>query len=882
MRICTLLTLVMISGCAAGPRADFGKGEPAPEDLLVQAVVGPNGDGTYVVPTTQLISPAGTTIEFPGRPVDVALSPDETLLAVKSRQDIMVMDVPTQRIKQTLKYPKGGSSFTGIEWSGDGQTIWVTSAERFLHSARIGASGQWEWVDQIELPGPSGSDGSVPGGIALDEARGVAYVTLSRNNTIGVVDLAQKKLVDQIAVGIAPFDVVRTGDFLYVTNWAGAPPTDESTPTALSSGSSIRVDETGIANSGTVSVLQIGVPLEQTKSSVKHVEVGLHPSNMALDTDGVRLFVANANSDSISVMSTGPLEVVATWVAKPSPELPFGSAPNALALSPDGGTLYAALGGNNCIAVIPTGTGKVSGLIPTGWYPGAIAVTKEGLLCVGNTKGAGSRFEQPVDTRETRAKRVGTSEGFPWNSHDHLGSVSFITPPDKQGLKEYTLQTAKNMRLPLMEHVLGELEADCADKVTVAIPSSPCEVSPIKHVFYIIKENRTYDQVLGDLPQGNGDASLCHFPREVTPNQHALAEEFVLLDNFYCNGILSADGHQWVAEGYVTDYIERSFGGFSRSYPYDGDDAMAYASSGFIWDHVLRAGLTFRNYGEMVQATITPESATWTDLYNEYLNNTRTISVRASTHIKPMEPYICPTFIGFPAKVPDVYRAQEFLKEFREFEKNGNLPNFIIMLLPNDHTVGTRENYPTPRAAVADNDLALGQIIDAVSHSKFWPETAFFVVQDDPQNGVDHVDGHRTVAYCVSPYTRRGIVDSTHYNQTSMLRTMELILGLQPMNQLDMAANPMFDCFQNTPDLTPFTVKPNQIPLDELNPPVKATRGLQRRLAQRSMEMPLDDIDRADEGLFNRVIWHSVKGYDTPYPKLQHREMVGADDEEEE
>lgn len=321
-------------------------------------------------------------------------------------------------------------------------------------------------------------------------------------------------------------------------------------------------------------------------------------------------------------------------------------------------------------------------------------------------------------------------------------------------------------------------------------------------------------------------------------------------------------------EGYVTDYLEKSFGGFTRSYPYDGDDALAYASSGFIWDHVLRAGLTFRNYGEMVQAVIEPADATWQDIYNDYLNGTRKVSISARTFVRGLEPYICPAFVGFPGKVQDVYRAEEFLKEFRACEEAGEWHNFVIMLLPNDHTVGTRPNYPTPRATVADNDLALGRIVEAVSHSRFWPETAIFVVEDDPQAGLDHVDGHRTVALCVSPYTRRGYVDSAHYNQTSILRTIELIFGLAPLNQLTLAANPMTECFTEEVDTTPYVCRPNQMPLDEMNPQVSEVRGKQRYYAKKSLELPLDDIDKADEDTLNRILWHSVKGYNVSYPKL--------------
>jgi phospholipase C len=368
------------------------------------------------------------------------------------------------------------------------------------------------------------------------------------------------------------------------------------------------------------------------------------------------------------------------------------------------------------------------------------------------------------------------------------------------------------------------------------------------------------------MPQGDGDPALVHFGRDVTPNHHALAEQFVLLDNFYCSGVLSADGHQWATEAFATDYLEKSFGGFNRSYPYNGTDPMAYASSGFIWDKVLKKGLSFRDYGEFVQARITPRGASWKDVWKDFNEKTGQIQIRAESQVATLRPFLCPTFIGFPSTVPDAYRASEFIKELEGFSAKGTLPNFMIMLLPNDHTSGTRPNMPTPRAMVADNDLALGRIVEAVSKSRFWPETAIFVTEDDPQAGLDHVDGHRTVGLVVSPYTRRGALVHTNYNQTGMLRTIELILGLTHMNQFDRGAEAMTDCFQDKPDLRPYTAVPNNIPLDEMNPPLRALSPKARYWAQKSLELDLDDVDRADEGTFNRILWHSVKGYDAPYP----------------
>lgn len=831
-----------------------------PNAFLEQAVVGPQGDGTYVVPTTQVLNPAGTTIEFPGRPLGLAVHPDQRLLAIKNRGDVVFFDALDCLIVQTLAMPKGGSAYCGIAWSADGNQVWTTAAEAAIHCAAKGDDGAFAWVKTIELPGPEGKGSSAPGGFALDETKGLIYVALSRNNSIGVVDVASGKVSAEIPVGIAPYDVLLHGARAYVSNWGGRRPTPDDI-TGPTSGSRAVVTPAGIASTGTVSVIDLA-----SRKVTQEIAVDLHPCGMAFSPDGSRLYVANANSDTICVIDTARDVVMERWLARPSRELPFGSAPNALALSGDGLSLYVALGGNNCIAVMDTRNGAVRGLIPAGWYPGAVQFAQHGaVLCVANTKGVGSRH---VEANASRKEGMYGKDWHGFNSHDHMGSVTVVETPDLRTLDAYTHQAAVAMRLP---HMLRDTEKAAGNERLVPVPERPGDVSPIKYVMYIIKENRTYDQVFGDLPQGNGEPSLCQFGREVTPNHHALAEEFVLLDNFYCNGVLSADGHQWTDEGYVTDYIEKAFGGFPRSYPYDGDDALAYASSGFIWDHVLAAGLTFRNYGEMVKAQITPGDATWADIYQDYRNETNTVKITAVTEVNGLVDYLCPTFVGFPGKVQDVYRAREFLKEFRACEEKGEWYNFVIMLLPNDHTVGTREGYPTPRATVADNDLALGQIVEAVSKSPFWPETAIFVVEDDPQAGLDHVDGHRTIALCISPYTRRGEVVSTHYNQSSMLRTMELIMGLPPMNQLDMAANPMFECFTDTPDTTPYTCLPNQIPLDEMNPKLAGLKGKQLHYAQKSMEMPLDDIDQADEGLFNRIIWHSVKGYDVPYPKLARR-----------
>jgi YVTN family beta-propeller protein len=847
------LSLICLPGCGVNNKEWNLNNlfEKSKDKFKDNSVVGAQEDSTRIVATSQIIDPAGETISFPGRPVDLALNNSGNILAVKNNTSIVFMNAEKHTVMQTLKLPAGGHSFNGITWSSDDQKVWTTDSRGYLRSAKL-IDGSYAWDDAILLPGPNPDDksGPYPGGLTIDNQKGYAYVALSRNNTLGIVNLKTKQLESQISVGIAPYTVLMHENIAYVSNWGGRQPVNGD-KTGPSGGSNVVVDpKTGIASSGTVSVLDLS-----TKKVIKEIAVHLHPSGMSYSPDKTKLYVANANSDLISVIDTRTNSVIKDLSSKPMAELPFGSAPNSVVASPDGKTLFAANGGNNHIAVIELSSGKVKGLIPSGWYPGSVLLSRDGSkLFVANIKGNGSP--------QTGLREKGI------NSHDHSGSVSFITVPDSENLREYTIRAATTMRLP---KITQSLRLERVNERIVPVPTRPGEKSVFKHVLYIIKENRTYDQVFGDLPQGKGDSSLTQFGRKVTPNHHALAENFVLLDNTYCNGVLSADGHQWANEGYVTDYLEKSFGGFVRSYPYEGDDALAFASSGFIWDKVLEAGLTFRNYGEFVTAKVEPSNASWTQLYNDYKNGTRNVKIKATSKLHTLEPYLCPTFVGFPSSIPDVYRAGEFLKEFREYEKENSLPNFMIMLLPNDHTTGTREGYPTPRAQVADNDLALGQIVEAVSNSKFWKETAIFVIEDDPQAGLDHIDGRRTVALCISPYTKRGAVVNTHYNQNSILRTIELILGLPPMSQFDMIANPMTDCFTSKPDFRPYKPLPNQIPLDEMNPKLSALSGKKKFWAQKSMEMSLDELDKANEDTLNLILWHSVKGYNTPYPKLARK-----------
>jgi hypothetical protein len=329
--------------------------------------------------------------------------------------------------------------------------------------------------------------------------------------------------------------------------------------------------------------------------------------------------------------------------------------------------------------------------------------------------------------------------------------------------------------------------------------------------------------------------------------------------------VLSADGHSWTDAAYVTDYLEKSFGGFARSYPYEGSDPLAFPTTGFLWDNALAYKKTFRNFGEFVKSTYEPKSAKWADVYADYVNDTNNVKITATPNLRSLDKYSHPNYPGFPLTTPDVYRARLFTNELAQWDKAGTMPNLTYVFLPCNHTNGTSPNMPTPRAMVADNDLALGRLVEAVSKSKFWPKTCIFVVEDDPQAGFDHVDGHRTVALVLSPYTRRKFVDSTCYNQTGMVKTIELILGVPPMNQMDLSATAMRGCFADKPDLTTYTHAPAKIDLNEMNKPLKDLKGKALFHAEKSLQLDFDEEDKADEDTLNRILWHAMRG-DTPYP----------------
>ena len=635
------------------------------------------------------------------------------------------------------------------------------------------------------------------------------------------------------AAGKRPYDAIlsRNGTLLYVSDWAGR--------------------------------MVLALDPKELRVVAK-IPVGEHPNQIVLHPKDDRLFVACASSNCVSVIDTKRGIVTETIYTPLFPKSPEGSTPDALVVSPDGKTLFVANADNNCVAVIDIeepNKSAVKGFIPTGWYPTSVAITPDGKnLLIGVGKGLATTGN-PIPADPSKIKRTrGETESrriinWPFIGQTLEGAVSVVPVPDEQKLKEYTAQVYRNC--PYSD---AQLTA-APHPVKTAIPTKVGDPSPIKYVIYIIKENRTYDQVFGDFaagpnPKGKGDPKLCMFPRKVTPNHHKLAEEFVLLDNLYCNGQVSRDGHPWSTAAYGTDYINRDWHltySARKGVPDTEEGDLARPPSGYIWDACKRAGLSYRSYGEYGSRV--------SDGMGGY---------KMEGRVPGLVGKMCPEY-GIPKvagqKNRDTDNAEVFIKELKQFEKDGTMPRFIVMSLGENHTTGTTPGTFTPQACVASNDLALGRIVEAVSNSKFWKETAIFVIEDDAQNGPDHVDASRTVGFVISPYTKRKHVDSTQYATVSLIRTMELILGLPPLSQYDAAARPMFNSFTDKADLTAYKHTPAEIDLGAKND--KLAYG-----ADRSSKMDFSEYDKIDDFELNEILWFAVMGKDAAQPPAVRRAIA--------
>jgi DNA-binding beta-propeller fold protein YncE len=869
---------VVLASCVVGP---------ARGDDLVERV-GTSPDGRSVTPVNQVVTPAGRQVPLPGlRPQAIALSPDGRLLVTAGKtNEIVVVDPATGDVLARVKPPadavtappadvesarnlapdtKAIESFTGLVFSPDGTRLFMSNVHGSIKVFAV-RDGSLHASHSIRLPedGAPGRKAEIPAGLALTPDGRLLYVCGNLSNRLLEIDTATGEVRRTFDVGVAPYDVVLVGDRAFISNWGGRRPGPGDVTGPAGKGTTVRVDpRTHVASEGSVSIVNL------RDATVRETVTGRHASALAVSPDHRHVVCANAASDTLSILDASTGDLVDTVWTKRTPADLFGASPDALAFDPDGSRLYVCNASQNAVAVIAwdpdeKGDTRLLGLIPVGWYPGAIAFdASRRQLAVANIKGL-----------PTEPKRHGKGEGF--NSHHYHGSLSLVPLPDEPSLAALSEIAARNMRAAAVVDAFLPPRDGVAAR---AIPERIGEPSLIEHVVYVIKENRTYDQVLGDLPQGNGDADLCIFGAEITPNQHALASEFVLLDNAYCCGILSADGHNWSTSAVATDYLEKSFAGFPRSYP-DGMgpgeiDALAYSPAGFIWDSAAARGRTIRNYGEFMMPKVRWKDATRAGT-PDYLACYRAwqagpdrgdVEFACEPAIESVRGFSARDTVGWDMRVPDQFRADVVIRELADYEKQGRYPNLVIICLPNDHTSGTARGSPTPASCMADNDLAFGRIVEALSKSRFWPKMAIFAIEDDPQAGWDHVSGYRTTCYVASPYAKRGATVSTQYNTTSILRTIGQILGLPPMNQFDASATPMADCFTDEADLRPFTARPATVPLDQMNPAPQAILDpVLRAAAIASAAMNFEEIDRAPEDALNRVLWGAMKGSQTPYP----------------
>jgi YVTN family beta-propeller protein len=774
--------------------------------------------------------------------VDMAFDAEKKSLAVLNSSSVMLMDgstgVPVDEVKSRT------TSYAGIAFRPGGRELWASETTRrgpdSMLVCRRSATGRIEGHDRLEFPGHP-----VPAGIAFSGDGKTAYVALSRNNSLAIIDAETKKLVREVPVGLAPFAVAvhpKTGS-VFVINRAGARPSQPQS-LAPSSGTQVPTDpQTGSVLEGTVTVL------DPETLTAREVKVGRAPAALALSPDAKTLMVANGHSDSLSAIDTSTLAI--TTVSVPtSPAGLLGSQPVALAFSGNGKRLYVGCAGDNSIAVLE-GSGrswKTAGALPVGWFPSALAVDAQGDLRVLNIKGIGNT-----------ARAAGS-----FNSRAYEGSLSKIPAPAGPQLAAGTREVRASNN-PRFEPAGGVANLDALG---------------IKHVFLIVKENRTYDQVFGDLDKGNRDPKLVMYGREITPNHHALAEQFVLLDNFYATGAISFEGHQWLMQGFVSDYVERALMSAPRGYAWNMSDALTVSPAGFFWQNARRP-LDVRIYGTLALPALwdaktqnavdinEDDLLSWTAYWEMYKKRSWTGSVGSRAAVPALDPLLVKYYPVNSMRVPDQIRAEVFLEELAKFEKQGRAPDLLIVGMTSDHTMGTNPGAPTPAAMVADNDLALGRMVEGVTKSRFWPESLILVVEDDAQDGLDHVDGHRTVALAIGPNIRRGHLDSSFYTQLSMVRTIQDIFRIPPRTRFLSTSRAMNAAFTADKDVRPYRAITPSIALDTMNPPLKALRGKQLLAARQSSRMNWDEVDDVPSAELNRILWWDRKGYDTPYPRVR-------------
>ncbi|MDX2149351.1 MAG: bifunctional YncE family protein/alkaline phosphatase family protein [Bryobacteraceae bacterium] len=828
----------------------------APAILLAQTAGRPVRSVTDpgVVTTRQAITPAGIPAIFNGRVHGVAFGAPASRLWVLNGRRLVHFDFKENRVLSTHELG-GNPGLQGVVFDPVRQRPLVSGSvkvgEDWVTKVRLVTVGQDELVELAAELGKHLAGAPAVARKPRGDGRRIAAIPLLYDNKLAILNAESGELLSTVPTSIAPFGVAlnENGTEAFVTNWGGRlpQPKDLSAPMGFEkTADRMVVDARGVAASGTVTRFDL-----ISGKAVAEIAVDLAPTGIVWDEARARVYVANNNADSVSVIDTKTNRLLYTWPIQPFSEKAPGVAPTALALSADGTTLYVACGGINAVAVLSTArAGAIDGLIPTAWYPNALSLSPDGRqLAVASLLGAGSGW------REEPSRR---------HALEYRGAVHVVEIPDKPQLASYTTAVAENNRLsigPAKPAARPNLRAE-----PVAIPARSGEPSLIEHVVYIIKENRTYDQVFGDLPQGNGDPSLVMFGEDVTPNHRRLAKQFVLLDNFYATGGNSADGHQWLTQGNEVGYV--LWPGYTgRSLPFDGSDPLAHSKGGFIWDAALAKKKTVRVYGEYAgyYGAVNAEDrinllARWAK-GDDFSREFQTIAP-----IVALNKILSPNYPSYTNSIPDVIRARIFLHDVKQWVTQGSMPNLVIVQLPGDHTFGTWAEKSTPKAMVADNDLALGQIVEGLTKTPFWKSMAIFVVEDDAQDGVDHVDGHRTVALAISPYIRRGHIDSTFYAHQSMTKTIGLILGLPALSLFELIANDMRASFQDVPDFAGYeAVQPSQS-LDELNPPEKKLTGEARKAAAASRKMRWSRPDDVPSDRLNRILWGATRGWNTPYP----------------
>lgn len=753
------------------------------------------------------ITAIGKSLPLGDLPLNIAVSPSKKMFAVTNNgvglQTVQLFDSENGRLLDSAVMAK---AWLGLAFSSDDKFLYASGGnDNIIVRFRI-SSKKLVPLDTAVLGKPWPEKISVAG-IAVDDRRQLLYTVTKENNSLYVVDCTTMKVRQNFQLGGEGYTCILSPDkkILYITCW------------------------------GCNKLLKFDTEKMRFSGSIP---VGSNPNDMCLTRNGKILFVASANDNSVEVIDLTKGEVTEVLNSSLYPGSPAGSTTNSVALSEDENTLYIANADNNCLAVFDVsvaGASKSKGFIPAGWYPTCVRVISKKIY-VSNGKGFSSMANPDGPSPVVNEVKYQKNDEKIVKKEQYIGSLftgtlTIIDPPDDKQLDIYTSVVYSNTPFNKKKEFISEGEA------ANPIPRRVGDPSPIKYVFYVIKENRTYDQVLGDMGEGNGDTSLVLFGEKITPNHHAIAREFVLLDNFYVNGEVSADGHNWSLGGYATDYLEKtwptSYGGRGGNYESEGNREIANNMNGFIWDFCKKYGVTYRTYGEFA---------------DDYKPN-----------IPVLKNHFCPFFTGWDMSVRDTVRFNQWKREFDSLVKSESLPQLNTLRFPNDHTEGMAKDRPTPFAHVADNDLAVGLFIDHLSHSPVWNESAVFIVEDDAQNGPDHVDAHRSVALVAGGFVKRGYVDHTMYSTTSMLRTIELILGLPPMSQYDASAMPMWRCFNKVTGHPSYNFKPCNVDLNLKN-------SSDNKWSALSATFDFNREDRIPDDTFNRVIWASVKGDEAVFP----------------